>query len=204
MPNSHPTASRSAMELARAAAQRAPAERRTGVTPLEALDTASRLARGEPPTAPDAARDFYEHLLSTEGLTALDALRDAGEALQSAVKLSDLKKRSMLAHLAREGADVDIAPQTMLQGSYAHGSLVRPLPDARIDAAPVASAETLGGLIRRAREERGLSQHKLAEQAGVGRRFVSELENGKSSLEFDKVLQVARAAGVSLIARAQP
>jgi y4mF family transcriptional regulator len=72
------------------------------------------------------------------------------------------------------------------------------------NATLITSALALGPLILRARERSGLSQSKLAKQAGVGRRFVSEVENGKSSLEFDKVLKVAAAAGVSLSARSTP
>jgi y4mF family transcriptional regulator len=65
---------------------------------------------------------------------------------------------------------------------------------------PVVSVETLGALVRAYREEFELTQQSFAERAGVGRRFVSELENGKPSLEFDKVLAVARAAGIDLFA----
>jgi len=46
-----------------------------------------------------------------------------------------------------------------------------------------------------------LSQQQFADLAGVGRRFVSELENGKTTLEFDRVLQACKAAGVDVIAR---
>ncbi|KJF71463.1 MULTISPECIES: type II toxin-antitoxin system Y4mF family antitoxin [unclassified Rhizobium] len=59
----------------------------------------------------------------------------------------------------------------------------------------------LGRMVRRLRESRKLSQQEFADLAGVGRRFLSELENGKPTLEFEKVLQVARAAGISLFAR---
>lgn len=195
----------SAIELARAAASRRAGSASTPASPAaEALDLAMRLARGERPAAD--SQSLYEHLLSTEGLTALDALRDADEALQSAVKLSDLKKRSVLADLARAAeAETPATTQARAQGSFAKHISVR-APAADIDIVttiePLASAETLGAMVRRAREHRGVSQIKLAELAGVGRRFVSELENGKSSLEFDKVLQVAAAAGVAVMARA--
>jgi len=46
-----------------------------------------------------------------------------------------------------------------------------------------------------------LSQDEFATYAGVGRRFLSELEGGKSSVEFDKVLACARAAGIDIFAR---
>ncbi|MER8760326.1 helix-turn-helix transcriptional regulator [Mesorhizobium sp. M0312] len=65
----------------------------------------------------------------------------------------------------------------------------------------VTSPEDLGLLIRRAREKRNLSQQRFADLAGVGRRFVSELENGKATLELGKVLKVTRAAGISIFVR---
>jgi y4mF family transcriptional regulator len=65
----------------------------------------------------------------------------------------------------------------------------------------ITSPEDLGLLIRRAREKRNLSQQRFADLAGVGRRFVSELENGKATLELGKVLKVMRAAGVSIFVR---
>jgi len=46
-----------------------------------------------------------------------------------------------------------------------------------------------------------LNQQQFADVAGVGRRFISELENGKATLEFDRVLQVSKAAGIDLYAR---
>ncbi|GLS34742.1 hypothetical protein GCM10010869_03300 [Mesorhizobium tianshanense] len=67
----------------------------------------------------------------------------------------------------------------------------------------IATPENLGLLIRRAREGRNLSQQSFADLAGVGRRFVSELENGKATLELGKVLKVARAAGISIFARSR-
>lgn len=191
---------RTAVELARAAARRGRSDR--GAAPAPGPAALPTGAREREPAA--ARQSLYAHLLSAEGLTALDALRDAGEALQPAVKLSDLKKRMMLANLSREDADIDVPPRMHAQGSYAVGALVRAAQGVDVDTSLVTSAETLGARIRRAREGRGLSQVKLAEEAGVGRRFVSELENGKSSLEFDKVLQVAAAAGVELMARNRP
>jgi y4mF family transcriptional regulator len=65
----------------------------------------------------------------------------------------------------------------------------------------IASARDLGRLIRAEREKRNLSQQAFADLVGVGRRFISELENGKTTLEFDKVLQVASASGMDVLAR---
>jgi len=65
----------------------------------------------------------------------------------------------------------------------------------------IASPADLGRLVRKVRESRRLSQQEFADLAGVGRRFLSELENGKPTLELGKVLKVANAAGISLFAR---
>lgn len=65
----------------------------------------------------------------------------------------------------------------------------------------VTSAKDLGEQIRAARRTTKLSQEELADLAGVGRRFISELENGKPSLEFDKVILVANAIGIDLTAQ---
>ena len=65
---------------------------------------------------------------------------------------------------------------------------------------PIESAAALGPIIRRARKQMKLSQEEFATCAGVGRRFLSELEGGKPSVEFDKVLACARAAGIDIFA----
>jgi transcriptional regulator with XRE-family HTH domain len=46
-----------------------------------------------------------------------------------------------------------------------------------------------------------MNQSEFAAHAGVGRRFVSELESGKPSLEFDRVMACVQAAGIDLTAR---
>ncbi|MDK1389361.1 helix-turn-helix transcriptional regulator [Sinorhizobium sp. 8-89] len=65
----------------------------------------------------------------------------------------------------------------------------------------IAIPGDLGCIVREAREARNLSQQDFADLAGVGRRFLSELENGKATLEFQKVLKVAHAAGISIFAQ---
>lgn len=78
------------------------------------------------------------------------------------------------------------------------------LPTSELPGIEVKSPEDLGLLIRKARERRNQSQQSFADLAGVGRRFVSELENGKATLELGKVLKVMRAAGISIFARNPP
>ncbi|KEO88922.1 hypothetical protein EH31_15960 [Erythrobacter longus] len=65
----------------------------------------------------------------------------------------------------------------------------------------IRSVAELGALVRRARKAMKMNQSEFAAHAGVGRRFVSELEGGKASLEFDRVMACAQAAGIDLTAR---
>jgi HTH-type transcriptional regulator/antitoxin HipB len=65
----------------------------------------------------------------------------------------------------------------------------------------ITSPADLGRLVRAARKRRDFSQQQFADLAGVGRRFLSELENGKPTLELGKVLKVADTAGIALFAR---
>lgn len=65
----------------------------------------------------------------------------------------------------------------------------------------VTSVADLAPIIRKARKGMKMNQQAFADAAGVGRRFLSELENGKPSLEFDKVLACALAAGIDITAR---
>lgn len=66
---------------------------------------------------------------------------------------------------------------------------------------PLPSIAELGLMVRHARKAMKMNQTEFAAHAGVGRRFVSELEGGKPSLEFDKVIACAAAAGVDLFAK---
>lgn len=58
----------------------------------------------------------------------------------------------------------------------------------------------LGALVRTARLQLGFTQQSFADLAGVGRRFVSELESGKPTLEADRVLRCCAAAGIDIFA----
>lgn len=62
----------------------------------------------------------------------------------------------------------------------------------------VRSATEIGAFVRASRRRMKLSQQAFADLSGVGRRFISDLEGGKPTLEFNKVLQVCEAAGVRI------
>jgi y4mF family transcriptional regulator len=53
----------------------------------------------------------------------------------------------------------------------------------------------LSEYIKQKRKENGLSQVELAERAGVGLRFVRELERGKQTLRMDKINDVLALFG---------
>ena len=55
--------------------------------------------------------------------------------------------------------------------------------------------KTIAEYVKRMRRETGLTQVDLSEKAGVGLRFVRELEQGKESLRLDKVNQVLSLFG---------
>lgn len=53
----------------------------------------------------------------------------------------------------------------------------------------------LSSFVKERRKSVKLTQPELAEKAGVGLRFIRELEQGKESLRLDKVNQVLRLFG---------
>lgn len=67
----------------------------------------------------------------------------------------------------------------------------------------VGTTQDLGRYVREKRIAMKLTQQELADTAGTGRRFISELEAGKATLEFGKVLQVCRSVGLDLFAAAR-
>lgn len=62
----------------------------------------------------------------------------------------------------------------------------------------VTSAHELGNIVRLARKAQGLTQEDLAGMTGTGRRFISDLEKGKETVQIGKVLQVLGSLGVAV------
>ncbi len=56
----------------------------------------------------------------------------------------------------------------------------------------------IGDAVRRARKAMGLRQDEFAAAAGVGLRFVVELERGKPTIQLGRTLAVLAAAGLDL------
>lgn len=85
--------------------------------------------------------------------------------------------------------------------SIANTRLPRPEPNSNETGRQIiATPSDFGQVLRDSRKAMGLTQQQFADLAGVGRRFVSECEAGKPRLEFGKVLQVAKAAGIDITA----
>ena len=57
---------------------------------------------------------------------------------------------------------------------------------------------TIRDFVKKQRKIHGLTQADLAHKAGVGLRFIRELEQGKSTLRIDKVNQVLQLFGKTL------
>lgn len=72
---------------------------------------------------------------------------------------------------------------------------------ASAEVSAIRSTRDLGRQIRAARKAQGLTQAQLAEIAGVGTRFVSELERGKDTAQLGLALELARLVGIDLVAR---
>jgi y4mF family transcriptional regulator len=63
---------------------------------------------------------------------------------------------------------------------------------------PIRTPNQLGDALRAARKQLGLTQPQLALAAGVGVRFIVELEAGKATVRLENVLRVIDALGGTL------
>lgn len=62
------------------------------------------------------------------------------------------------------------------------------------------TAADIGQLVRETRKAQGISQEQLAGVAGTGIRLVSDLENGKGTIQVDKMIKVVEALGLGIYA----
>ena len=62
----------------------------------------------------------------------------------------------------------------------------------------ITDAEDLGRYIRAQRKAQDITQADFAALCGVGNRFISELENGKPTMELGKVLHVLKSLGLEI------
>ncbi len=62
----------------------------------------------------------------------------------------------------------------------------------------ITTAKQLGKIIRDRRKAAGLTQKKAAALAGVGTRFLSELERGKPTSQLGKALEILQLLGLTI------
>jgi HTH-type transcriptional regulator/antitoxin HipB len=62
----------------------------------------------------------------------------------------------------------------------------------------ILETKDLADIIRQSRKLQGLTQEDLAGLSGLGRRFISELENGKQTAQIGKVFVVLNILGIGL------
>ena len=74
----------------------------------------------------------------------------------------------------------------------------------RADREHSVTVEEIGAVVRQARLAQGLRQDQLAAAAGVGLRFLVELERGKPTVRLGKVLAVLDALGCRLQVTSPP
>ncbi|HET8790151.1 MAG TPA: helix-turn-helix domain-containing protein [Modicisalibacter sp.] len=67
-------------------------------------------------------------------------------------------------------------------------------------ATQIRDAETIGQLIRRTRKSQGLTLETLAGLCGLSIRFLSELENGRETCSFVRIMRVTDTLGIELVA----
>ena len=60
------------------------------------------------------------------------------------------------------------------------------------------TAAEIGLLIKSERKRQGVTQMQLAGIAGTGIRFISDLENGKGTIQVQKQLKVLQTLGLGL------
>lgn len=60
------------------------------------------------------------------------------------------------------------------------------------------TAKQIGEMIKTARKGMGVTQRALAMTSGTGLRFIIELEKGKPTCQFGKVLTVINTLGISM------
>jgi len=63
----------------------------------------------------------------------------------------------------------------------------------------IYDVSVFGNTIKQRRKALGYSQAQVAKLCGTGTRFISDLENGKPTIELGKAITVASALGIDLV-----
>lgn len=74
-------------------------------------------------------------------------------------------------------------------------------PRNTVDEVSIASVRELGKLIRQTRKAQKMTQEDVSGLAGLGNRFIIDLEHGKETVQAQKVIDVLNLLGLELIIR---
>jgi y4mF family transcriptional regulator len=65
----------------------------------------------------------------------------------------------------------------------------------------IRSAKDAGLIARRTRKKQALTQADLSGLSSTGNRFIVDLENGKGTVQFDKVMHILNMLGLEVTIR---
>lgn len=131
----------------------------------------------------------------------VDMTRKATNLTAKAVSspYSELDKRTQVAGETAQSVQKLTSPTTADDGGINKENLIEGYMATLQKVKQLQAVQDLGALVREARIKLGWTQEKLAVYAGVGRRFVSDLETGKKdTLELGKALAVCKAVGIEI------
>ncbi len=75
------------------------------------------------------------------------------------------------------------------------------MPRNTADEISITSVRELGKLIRQTRKAQKMTQEDVSGLAGLGNRFIIDLEHGKETVQAQKVIDVLNLLGLELIIR---
>ena len=75
-----------------------------------------------------------------------------------------------------------------------------PVRESYTENMKIISVESISEVVKNRRKQLGLTQSETAAMCNVGARFFSELENGKETLQMNKVLHCLEMLGINLYA----
>lgn len=69
------------------------------------------------------------------------------------------------------------------------------------DEIAITSVREIGNLIRQTRKSQKMTQEDISGLAGLGNRFIIDLEHGKETIQAQKVIDVLNLLGLEIIIR---
>jgi y4mF family transcriptional regulator len=165
----------------------------------QSISDASKLTSHENMLLQEAKKQMSEfNKLNKTHSDTLKLIKPSTDLLKEAKQMSEtIKQADEIRKLLEPNYDLN-----KLIKNFPHNGTTKYLPSktTQTERVSIATPKQLGSLIKSSRTSKKLTQQQLADLAGVGRRFIVECEAGKPRLEFAKVLQVAAAAGIDIIA----